>query len=317
MKRIILSATLLVATTLANAQERGNAAYEANAAAYGNYNYGYNNYNYYNQSNYNYPRNNNQYLPNDSVYTFGARVMINLQPDAYMAVFCVQQEALTVLECSKLITARIDKFKAGIKTLGITDENVFVDLIAQTRIYDFNVVGKTATETKQGFEFKKNIIIKFTDHNLLEKIMLLAAEQEIYDIVKVDYIINDIEKIQNQLRDAAMQTLDNKRKFALENSSLSLSDKGLIQFENFNLVYPQESYKQYTAAETGHVQPTYYSSNAWIKEQRKSKTFYFEKLNPALFDKVINPAMVQIPVQMTLDISVKYYIGKPAPKTRK
>lgn len=313
-KSILLSVTLLAVYSIAAAQERGNAMYEANAAAYANQGYGYN-YSY-NRQDYLYSRNNNVYLPNDSVYTFGARVMINLQPDAYMAVFCVQQEALSVPECSKLIASRIDKFKGGIKALGIADADIFVDLVAQTRIYDFKIAGKTATETKQGFEFKKNIIIKFTDHSLLEKIMLLAAEQEIYDIIKVDYIINDLEKIQQQLRAEAIKTLDNKRKFVLENSSLLLGDKGLIAYENFNVVYPQESYRQYVAAESGNIQAGYYSKT-WVKEERKSQTFYFEKLNPALFDKVINPAMVQIPVQMTLDISMKYYIGKPVQKTRK
>lgn len=316
MQTLLLTAVLTLPYSTF-AQERGNAAYEANAPAYGNYGYGNYNYNNYYYPPYNQSRNNNYYLPNDSVYTIGTRVMINLSPDAYIAVFCVQQEALTVPECSKLITTRIDKFKAALNTLGITEDNIFVDMIAQTRIYDFRIAGNTATEDKQGFEYKKNIIIKFTDHRLLEKINLLAAEQEIYDMVKVDYIINDIEKVQDQLREVAMQIIENKKKFALANSALDLKDKGIIQAENFNIVFPQEAYRQYTAAETGTIQPTYYDNRKWIKEQRKSKTFYFEKLNPALFDKVINPAMVQVPVQMSLDLNVKYYIGKPEKRTRK
>jgi uncharacterized protein YggE len=316
MKTALFASALFISATL-NAQERGNIAYEPaanNVYADNAYNYGYN----YNYNPYQYMTgNNNQLLPNDSVYMFHARVMINVTPDAYMAVFNVQQEALTVSECHKLISARIDKFKTAIKGEGIKDEDIFIDLIAQTRIYDFKIVGKTATETTQGFEIKKNIIIKFTNHALLEKFMLFASEQEIYDIVKVDYIINDMEKIHDQLRKEAVSILESKKQFALANSSLVLSDKGLIQYENMNTIYPAQSYRQYVAAETASVQPSYYNRDTWIKEQRKSKTFYFEKQSPAQFDKVINPSMVQIPVQMTLEMSVKYYIGKPEIKKRK
>ncbi|MFI5203789.1 MAG: SIMPL domain-containing protein [Flavobacteriales bacterium] len=315
MKTFVFTSALLCAVTL-NAQERGNIAYDASNNVYVE-NAVYGNYGSYGYPRYSYGGNNSQMLPNDSVYTLNARVLINLTPDAYVAVFNVQQEGLNVAECTKLITARIDKFKTAIKNEGVKDEEIFIDLIAQTRIYDYKIVGKTATETTQGFELKKNIIIRFTNHALLEKLLLYAAEQEIYDIVKVDYIINDMEKVQEQLRKEAVSILENKKQFALANSSLILSDKGLIQYENINTIYPAQSYRQYVAAETASVQPSYYNRDTWVKEQRKSKTFYFEKQSPAQFDKVINASMVQIPVQMTLDISVKYYIGKPEPRKRK
>lgn len=319
MKTILFSAAIMLVFNLP-AQERGNSGYAPAAAnqVYDNaYNYNYGNYGYGYNQHYVSQGNNSVTLPSDSVYLMQARVLINVIPDAYIAVFNIQQEALTVSEAHKLITARIDKFKTAIKGEGVKDEDVFLDLIAQARIYDFKITGKTATETTQGFEIKKNIIIKFTDHSLLEKFMLHASEQEIYDIVKVDYIINDLQKIQDQLRKEAMAILDNKKQFALANSSLVLGDKGLIVYENMNTIYPAQSYRQYVAAETGTVRPSYYETDTWIKEQRKSKTFYFEKQSPAQFDKVINPSMVQIPVQMTLDIGIKYYIGKPEIKKRK
>jgi uncharacterized protein YggE len=243
--------------------------------------------------------------------------MINVQPDSYIAVFGVSQEAITVSECTRLINDRIDKFKTGLKSLGIKDDDLFVDMIVQTRIYDYKINGKTATENKQGFEIKKNIIIKFNDHALVEKMMISASEQEIFDIVKIDYILNDPEKVQNQLRAAAMEIVGNKKKFVLDNSALVLSDKGLIQYESFNTVYPDKAYKQYVAAETGNVSSSYYNSNTWIKEQRKSKTFYYDSQNPAMFDRVINPVTVKVPIQMSLDVAYKFYIGKPEKKMRK
>ncbi|MFI5205182.1 MAG: hypothetical protein ACHQF2_11860, partial [Flavobacteriales bacterium] len=108
MKQLLITTAVFCSITL-NAQERGNIAYDASNnvyaenSVYGNYNYGY--------PRYSHTGNNSQQLPNDSVYTLNARVLINLTPDIYVAVFNVQQEALTVAQCTKLITERIDKFK--------------------------------------------------------------------------------------------------------------------------------------------------------------------------------------------------------------
>lgn len=317
MKRTTIFAAVILTTLISTAQDKGNINYDKGNyamegnAVYGNYNYGNSYYNSYAS------RNSSNYLSTDSTYSIATKVMINVQPDSYVAVFGITQEAQTVAECSKQLNARLDKFKTGLKALGIADESMFVDLIAQTRIYDYKIVGKTATETVEGFELKKNFIIGFTDHALVEKMMILASEIEIYDIVKVEYIINDMEKLQNQLRTAAMEIIENKKKFALANSSLVLADKGLIQYENFNTVFPNEAYRQYVAAESASVQPSYYSRDRWVKEQRKSKTFYFEKLNPSSFDRIINPLSIKVPVQMTIEIAMKYYIGLPEKKVRK
>lgn len=297
MKKILIALSSLIATTVFG-QERGNAIYEANAI-YGNYN---------NYQQYSYPKNANNYLLTDSTYMISAKVMMNILPDAYIAVFAVQEEALTVTECNKQIKTRIDNFKSALKRLGVKEDDMFVDLVAQTKIYDYKLTEKTASEYQQGFELKKNVIVKFTKHEWLEEMMLLASEYEIYDIVKVDYIINDQEKYFDEMRNEAVKVIEKKKKLAQENSSLVINDRGVLNAESTNIVYPSEGYRQYTAAETSTVRSNYYNTDKWVKDQRKSKTFYFEKLNAANFDRVLNGGMVKIPIQLTLDVSVKYYL---------
>jgi hypothetical protein len=51
-----------------------------------------------------------------------------------------------------------------------------------------------------------------------------------------------------------------------------------------------------------------------VKEQRKSKTFYFEKLNPSSSDKVINPVSVKVPVQVSPEMAYKFYKRKKVRK---
>lgn len=304
MKTLFLSASLALSYFFSLAQHTGNKVYG-------------NNYDYYGGNNGSNKGNNSVYHPNDSVYITDAKVMINLVPDAYVVVYGIQQEAKTVAECNKNMAVRIEKFKAALKTIGLSENDVFVDMVAQARIYDYKIDNNTATQFQQGFELKKNIIIKFTQNSMMEKINLLAADQEIFDIVKVDYLINDIEKVQNVLREAALKIIENKKDFAAKNSSLDLKDKGIIFYENFNTVYPDESYRKYTAFEESDARYNYNNTQAWIKDQRKSQTFYFDKVNPSHFDKVINHDMISVPIQMSLELGIKYYIGKPQRKTRK
>lgn len=303
MKHLTATLSLFAFTLLSNAQHVGNQAYEAPYSQYG-----------YRHDQNRVPAMAMVYLPNDSVYQVQASVMINLVPDAYIVVYGVHQESATVAECSKQINSRIEKFKQALAGAGIPSTDVFVDMISQTRIYDYTIEGNTATQYKQGFEFKKNVIIRYKDNNMLERINLMAAEQEIFDIIKVDYIITDIEKIQDKLRTEAIKVIENKRQFMNNNSSLELKDKGIIQAESFNTVYPGDAYKKYTAFESSTTRPNYYNNQSWIKEQRKTTTFYFEKQHSGSFDKVINGDMVSVPVQMSISLSVKYYIPRPKRK---
>ena len=90
------------------------------------------------------------------------------------------------------------------KTLGIKKENVYIDFISQTKIYDFEVSGLNSEQVDKGFEIKKNIIITTSNVNSLEKLIALASDFEIHDIIKVEYFNNDTNAIHNSLFDEAL-----------------------------------------------------------------------------------------------------------------
>lgn len=279
--------------------------------AYGNlhYNKSYNN-NYYYQNN---PPQNNQYYQNmlvtDSTYFIQAKILMNVQPDHYIVTFSVQEEELTVKDCNIKINDRIKKFKESLKTLNIKDEDIYVDMVAQARIYDYKVAGRTATQTETGYELKKNIIIKFYDITQIDDMLVFASEQDIYDIVKVDYIVEDQQKIYDQMIAEAAKLIDHKKSLANGMSKMVFLPDYKLCFQNFFAVYPDEAYKSYSAFETSDANYHYgYNSSEsyWKKEMRKTKTFYYDKMNYSGFDKVINPSYTRIPVQFVLDVQMKY-----------
>src|SRR5262249_15632169 len=138
MKKICLLLLILVVCAVnALAQERGNAAYGDTRK----------------------PKNSGVALgnlysvePKDSVVStyLEANTMINAKADEYVAVFGLSQEGLTLADCNTKVDSQIKEFTAGLEALGINRNEMFVDFIAQNRIYDYTTSGSTARERPAG-----------------------------------------------------------------------------------------------------------------------------------------------------------------------
>ena len=77
-------------------------------------------------------------LPPTGTGTFvEANVLMNVKADEYVVTFGITQEGETLAECSKKINATIKAFSAELKGLGIGGDDLFIDFVAQTKIYGF------------------------------------------------------------------------------------------------------------------------------------------------------------------------------------
>ena len=130
---------LLLTFSVSQAQISGN-------QIYGNNSYNGNNYN---QSNL---PNNAVVSINDNHLTVTVKLLQNKKADGFVITLGLNEEDETVSGCSKKINARIDGFLDKIKTLGIKKENVYIDFISQTKIYDFEVNGMNSEQIEKGFE---------------------------------------------------------------------------------------------------------------------------------------------------------------------
>lgn len=131
--------------------------------------------------------------PKDSVPVafIEANVLLNVKADEYVAVFALAQEAPTVPESNEKIAAQLKEFIAALQGLGVKTNDLFVDFIAQNRVYDYAVTGNTARESLTGFEVKKTVAVRYKDRVQLDKLLAAAAKSSIFDLVKVDYVVGD------------------------------------------------------------------------------------------------------------------------------
>ncbi len=279
----------------------------AQAQISGNQVYGNNRYN---ENNYNQNGllNNTVVSINDNHLTVTVKMLLNKKADGFVITLGLNQEDETVSGCSKKINVRIDGFLDKIKVLGIKKENCYIDFISQTKIYDFNVNLETAQQIDKGFEIKKNIIITTSNANSLEKLIAIASDFEIHDIIKVEYFNNDTNAIHNSLFDEALVLAEAKKIRYMKSFGKRVIGTPSAT-EEFATVFPKTQYKMYQAFESAEIETNYNNRSPYLKKiARKNKTFYYDGISSAGFDKVINPNQTEVGIQYVLTLTMTYKI---------
>lgn len=212
----------------------------------------------------------------DRFYSIDSSVLLNVKPDAFMAVFGFERLGSTSENSNSQVNVVFDEFTKDLINLGIPKEDIFVDFITQTT---------TIVEQTRAFQTRKTISIRYKDRKLFEKIVGLAASKSIFDLVKVDYVVSNFEKIRTDLFDQASQIIKAKHKKYVETFGITLAPKSL-SIEKYDAFYPGERYRGY------------------------QKTFYYEPIDQNSFDRVINPVGVEPLVQFTIYLQMDYDTGK-------
>jgi uncharacterized protein YggE len=240
-----------------------------------------------------------------------ASVLMNVKADEYVALFGVSQEGATVQECGRKMDAALDRFTGELKQLGIGPNDLYVDFVAQNKIYGYEVTSDIAREKLTGFELKKNVAIHYQDKTLLDRLILAASRCEIYDLIKVDYVVRDTAAVQDRLMTEAARIVKQKVARYERLLGIKLPHPAQVYAEKPSIYYPTEMYDSYVAAESEDVTSGYYRQKYIVQGARKGRTFFFNPLNAKGFDMVINPVVIEPVVQFTLYLKVRYDTASP------
>ena len=239
-----------------------------------------------------------------------ASILMNVQSDAFVAVFGYVQEGSDPAAGNALVNAKFADFIKSLEALGVKRSDIYVDYISQNRIFDYTETGNTITGKLSGFETKKNIAIRYTGRDLLEKLLSAAAKSSIFDLVEVDYVVNDLAGARSKLFQEGVKTIKRKEAAYAESFGIRITPYALAN-EKYDAFFPGEQYRGYQAYEAG---TTYNSYNKTVIRPRKVATFYYEPLNAADFDAVINPIGIEPVVQLTLYLKMQYDLPRTVSK---
>ncbi len=293
MKKCVLLFLSLFATVTALGQEGGNRIY-GNAG-------------YYQQKRFAQINTGNLGGQNDG-YSIEASVLTNLKPDAFVVVFGVNDEGANAGVSNEKVNTKIANLIQRVKSYGIDSNDVFIDFITQSRVYDYTVSGNQATENFTGFETKKTVAIRYKNRDLFERIVTAAADSKIFDLIKVDYVVSDFNSVRAGLFDAAVRIIKSKEQ-KYNALGITLNVIGL-SVEKYDVTYPSDAYQRYQAYETGDATVTNNQGATSRVVQRKSSTFFYDPFQASSFDTVLAPLGIEPMVQFSVYLRMQYLVRR-------
>lgn len=271
----------------ANAQISGNSAYKkGESGAYSSY---------------------RNIIATDSTVVFNINVLLNKKADFYKITLGVSEEAETLPIAIQGINKRIEGFTKSISHW-VEKKNIFVDFITQNRVlgYDIDKEKQTAKQKITGFEVKKNIIITLKNQEDIEKIILKATDFQIYDVIKVDYIDEDLQEIQKYLEKEAYGILEKKKADYFQRNKREVIGSPIVTTD-FDYIFPSQRYENYIVSESSSIDV----SSRYDKEYlRKENTFYYQGIHYSGFDKVLNATNPEVGTQYVLHLEAKFNVKK-------
>ncbi|MDP9077290.1 MAG: hypothetical protein M3O71_07710 [Bacteroidota bacterium] len=211
-------------------------------------------------------------------------------------------------ESNRRIDKRINGFISALLKLNIAQKDIYVDMTTQNKLFDYRVKGNIADQYLKGFEIGKNVIIRIKDIKDLDNLLITASGYQIYDLVKVDYIVNDVNKVQNQLFKLATDVINEKKDLCVAATNARLLPVSQIYGEDFYSYYPAQLYKAYTAQNSSKIYTEY--DRLIKKDLKSSTTYYYDKVNYSGFDKIINPSIIEPAVEFVFSLQIKFQIEK-------
>lgn len=288
MKKLFLIVSTFIYSTCIFAQIAGNVAYQNRVQLYdNNINVGY---------------------TNTKDIQVKVKGLYNVKPDAYIAIFSVTQEGKTPEETSQKMNERIDAVKSYLQ--GKNDVSFYIDMVSFVPVYEMVREKKifsqdTYKEMPKGFEMTKNIHIQFADQQFLEGLITMCAQQQIYDLVRVDCISNDLEKYKKEMLAKATSVLNEKIAFYKGIVAEDLTQYYRTVKDGFSVKYPVESYKSYQAFNSSSLNlRNQTTSTGKVVYEEKTNTLYYSPVINKEFDFVMNPVTLEPVIQIMFEITV-------------
>lgn len=254
----------------------------------------------------------NTHIQDPNTVVFNLRGLANVKADAYTAIFNITQVGETASKANELVNQRYQAFIAEIAAY-VKKEDVYLDMVSQVPIYEVEVTqklfSKTYNEVPKGFELQKNIHVLYKKGSDLDRILEAAAKHEIYDLIKVDYYIEDGDRVFTQLRDSLLLLVNERVKSYNKLLGEKLDTVYTSVQENKAMTFPIDRYSKYTPASSSSVEAL--GRKSGVTAVRKPTIMFYDKLSYHNFDIIMNPIVLEPVVQYTYQIKVQYHRKRP------
>lgn len=259
----------------------------------------------------------NTILYPSNVLTIDVKALQNVSATTYTAVFNLSQIGPTAEKTNALMKQRIDSIKMRLNANGITQKNFAIDVISFVPIYEIEVTkklfSKTYTEVPKGFELQQNIHIQFTKTSQFESILEACAKSEVYNLVKVDYFIENIQEVYKNLQEELLKLIEDKKAY-YTTLGFDMSQYNIAVADDKYCYFPKDFYQSYQAYNS--VSFDALKKGKAITTAKKQTSYYYQPLTYESYDVVINPSILEPVVQIGMNIKLAFTPKPIEPKEK-
>ena len=248
-----------------------------------------------------------------NVINIDIKGMMNAKADSYVAIFATSSIAESIEQTDQIMNDRLTNIKAAIAELA-GETTVYIDMISLLPVYEIEeekkiFSKKTYNEVPKGFELRKNLHIGYKNPEDLDRVLTICAKNEVYDLVKVDYVINDIESIYDSLRNKTLALVKKKLKF-YDELGIELEGKKRELTESAVAYFPPERYRQY------QVNTSNFLYNDKKMKSKNNATLFYSPLASKGFDMFVNSEIIEPMVQFTYNLKLRIDLNEKPKETK-
>lgn len=252
--------------------------------------------------------------PSSSI-VIDVHALYNAKATSYTAIFNVSQIGPTAEETHKLVNERIDNVRKELIAAGIKKDDIAIDVISFVPVYEIEVQKKLFStkynEVPKGFELQQNIHIRFKKTQQFEKILAACAANEIYNLVKVDYFIDDIRAVYKKLQTSLVSLIKEEKEY-YKLLGFDLADYNVVMADDKYCYFPKDFYQNYQAYNSVSFEAL--KKNKGVTKAKKQTSYYYQPVSTENYDIVLNAAILEPVVQVGMQIKLVY---SPKPKEQK
>ncbi|MEL6864573.1 MAG: SIMPL domain-containing protein [Bacteroidota bacterium] len=231
--------------------------------------------------------------------------LANLKADSYVVLFGVTQFGKSAEEAERQIDERIGRIKQSIDAA----LSVYVDMVSFIPVYEFEESKKvfsprTYVEVPKGFEIRKNIHVEFEQPEYLDRLITICAQNEVYDLVRVDYQSSLVTTYLDSLRTMCLDLVQ-QRIGDYEKLGLRFSKRARLITEDNNIYFPIDRYDQYEVYKS--VAPDF-KSKSKIQKQPKQNTLFYNPISYKGYDIILNPKIVEPVLQLAYNVKMRIFL---------
>ncbi|MCB9245459.1 MAG: SIMPL domain-containing protein [Flavobacteriales bacterium] len=236
-------------------------------------------------------------------------VLMNVEASSFSAVFNIRQVGETAVSVNEIMDKRLSEFAAALGDIGIDKGSIVTDLISQTPIFGIEkerkLFTKTLNEVPLGFELEKNLIIRYSKYSDLERIVRIASNHEIYELVKVDFFAMDPSHYYDTMRIAAVNYAKQVVN-QLKPVGIRLDTMRMNWSEQTSAIYPITRYQQYTPMSKPGYSTLLANRGSTTLETVPSPSLYYNHLAFSNFEVVLHPLVDQPVIQYVMNLKVRF-----------